>query len=163
MNGLVKIQKILLPLKHIEIIYEHLRSVGHNGVEGIALLLGKFEDEEKFIITASLIPKQEAYRTESGLFYYVGGEELHRINRWAYENKLSLIAQIHSHPGEAYHSSLDDAYAIMSIVGGFSIVIPNFAFGPIDIKLWETYRLSPSSEWKHVAYKEVQKLFEIIQ
>ncbi|SRR5258706_9251965 len=161
MSGFLKIKKILLPIRPIEMIYEHLRNAGQDGVEGIGLLLGNFRDEEQFAVTASLVPKQEAYRTESGLFYYVGGEELHRINMWAYKNKLSLIAQIHSHPGEAYHSGTDDAYAIITTVGGFSIVIPNFASGPIDMKLWETYRLAPSSEWRHLASKDVQNLFQI--
>jgi hypothetical protein len=38
-----------------------------------------------------------------------------------------LRAQIHSHPGTAYHSSIDDAYPAVRSPGFVSIVVPNFA------------------------------------
>ena len=39
------------------------------------------------------------------------------------------MAQVHSHPGEAFHSPADDRWAIPRQVGALSIVLPFFAAG----------------------------------
>lgn len=160
MTGFSSIKKLIIPLQKLEKIYEHLRTAGSHGMEGIGLLLGVLEDDT-FTVTTALVPRQSAYRTENGLLYHVEGEELHRINVWAYQNKLLLIAQIHSHPQEAFHSETDDSFAIVSSIGGFSIVVPNFAAGPIDIRLWEVYRLEAAKGWTHISKQALIDLFQI--
>lgn len=160
MNDFQKLTKIILPTRFVENIYDHLRSAGTEGVEGVGLWLGRQEDNV-FTVFCSLIPAQKAYRTEEGLLYQVDGEELHRINRWAYEQKLVLLVQIHSHPGRAYHSDTDDAFPIVATLGGFSIVIPNFGSDPIDKKYWKVYCLQ-SDGWKEVPEKDVNELFQIV-
>jgi len=37
-----------------------------------------------------------------------------------------LLAQIHTHPGRAFHSGTDDAFPATFLVGFLSIVVPNF-------------------------------------
>jgi hypothetical protein len=155
-----KITKIILPIRFVEHTYEHLGNAGQQHVEGVGLWFGR-QEEDIFTIYSSLIPAQQAYRLEEGLLYQVGGEELHRINKWAYEQKLLLLVQIHSHPGEAYHSETDDAFPIVTMLGGFSIVIPNFASDPIDRKYWKVYRLR-SAGWKEIPPDEVNELFQIV-
>ena len=54
-------------------------------------------------------------------------------NRLATE-KLGIRVQIHTHPGAAYHSSIDDAYPIIHSPGFLSLVIPNFGLGPIGFE-----------------------------
>ena len=39
------------------------------------------------------------------------------------------VARIHSHPGDAFHSSADDANPVISFEGGISIVVPFFGLG----------------------------------
>src|SRR5579863_599742 len=41
----------------------------------------------------------------------------------------SIKAQVHTHPGEAFHSAMDDRWPIVSQPGFLSIVIPDFATG----------------------------------
>lgn len=51
--------------------------------------------------------------------------------------KRSVKAQVHTHPGEAFHSATDDRWPIISQVGFLSIVIPDFASGPPTLsKAW---------------------------
>jgi hypothetical protein len=57
----------------------------------------------------------------------VEGSELHRLNVWLFEHGEELAVQVHSHPTDAYHSDTDDAYPIVAIRGGLSIVVPDFA------------------------------------
>lgn len=161
MNGFLQITRLKIPHNIIEFIYSHLREAGKHGLEGIGLFFG-IQSDSQFEVTRALIPSHTSYQTPNGLLYVVGGDELHRINVWAYENKVSLIAQIHSHPTEAYHSGTDDDNAIVTRVGGFSIVIPDFAFGPIDIKLWEIYRLDAGGKWIHVPSESLSRIIEIV-
>src|SRR5271157_2241381 len=47
------------------------------------------------------------------------------------EHHRTVRAQVHTHPGSAYHSSRDDAHALVHTPGYLSLVIPDFASGPI--------------------------------
>jgi proteasome lid subunit RPN8/RPN11 len=49
-------------------------------------------------------------------------------------SKQSVKAQVHTHPGEAFHSASDDNWPIVSQEGFLSIVIPDFATGEISLK-----------------------------
>jgi hypothetical protein len=161
MTRLSDITKITLPLQAVNEVYEHLRNVGSKGLEGVALWGGEFE-QNTFHIKTTIIPKQTAYSHEEGLLYSVDGDELHRINVWLYENKQRLVAQIHSHPSEAYHSSTDDAYPIVAANGGISIVVPDFAFAPFKLEDWAIFRLVQNDGWVQLTQQEIQNLIQII-
>ncbi len=161
MIGFQGISKIIVPPECIQKAYELMRYAGENRVEGVALFAG-YEKDNKFYISQTIIPKQTAYRLELGLLYAVGADELHRINVWLYQNNLSIIAQIHSHPNEAYHSETDDAYPIVATKGGISIVVPRFAKDPIDLKNWAVYRLSSENRWVELNYSEKEKIIQIV-
>ena len=47
---------------------------------------------------------------EDGLCAGSTAEELHRLNKWLYENGETLGVQIHTHPTDAYHSATDSAW-----------------------------------------------------
>jgi hypothetical protein len=160
MSSFQKIEKIILPIRFVENVYTHIRLAGKEGVECVGLWLGR-QESNLFTVYCSLIPAQKGCRLEEGLLYQVGGEELYRINKWAYEQKVVLLAQIHSHPGRAYHSETDDAFPIVTALGGFSIVIPNFGSDPIEKKYWKVYRLQ-SDGWREVSESAVNELFQII-
>ena len=161
MNGFQEISKILIPQECVQKAYNLMQTAGKHGLEGIALFAG-YEKEKEFSVTQTIIPEQTAYRLELGLMYAVDADELHRINVWLYENNLSIVAQIHSHPNEAYHSATDDAYPIVATKGGISIVVPRFAVDPIDIRNWAVYRLSSENCWVELSYSETKKLIQII-
>lgn len=160
MIGYLAIEKIVMPLIYIREAYDHMRAAGQNRVEGVALFAGK-EDGNTFHVEKTIVPEQEAMSLEEGLLYSVDGDELHRINVWLYENKMSLIAQIHSHPGRAFHSSTDDAYPIVATVGGISIVVPDFASREMEISTWAVFRLSEENEWVELSSTEKNQLIQI--
>jgi len=157
MIGFTNIRRIHVSWEDINRVYEHLRERGRNGVEGVALWCGVAHGDE-FYIKGTIIPAQTGHAVEDGLLYTVDGDELHRINVWLYKNKLTLIAQLHSHPGEAFHSATDDAYPIVATFGGISIVIPDFAFGEVSEKNWTVYRLSEQDGWVELDEHEVGEL-----
>ena len=160
MIGFQGISKIIIPSECIKKAYELMRSAGECRVEGVALFAG-YEKDCDFYTSQTIIPKQTAYRLELGLLYAVDADELHRINVWLYENNLSIIAQIHSHPNEAYHSGTDDAYPIVATKGGISIVVPRFAIDPIDINNCAVYRLSSKNCWVKLSQSETNNIIQI--
>jgi hypothetical protein len=66
-------------------------------------------------------------------------------------SKRSVKAQVHTHPGEAFHSATDDQWPIVSQSGFISIVIPNFASGEPSLNNAWVGRLQPNGEWRQLA------------
>lgn len=160
-NGFLEIETIYLPKKLAVTAIEALFSAGRRGVEGVALWAGK-SDGKCFHVEKTIVPRQEAGSVEDGLIYVVEGDELHRIALDLYDNKQQLIAQIHSHPGAAYHSKTDDMYPIVTVLGGVSVVVPNFARGGVNLLEWAVYRLLPDTNWTEQDTKQKTMLIKII-
>lgn len=62
----------------------------------------------------------------------------------------AIRAQAHTHPGSAFHSETDDRWPVVSQPGFLSIVVPNFAVGPIDLNTMWVGVLMADGSWKHV-------------
>jgi len=69
-------------------------------------------------------------------------------------SKHSVKAQVHTHPGEAFHSETDDNWPIVSKEGFLSIVIPDFATGEISLKNAWIGRLRGDGIWSRLAWPE---------
>lgn len=157
MSGLAHVKKVIVPSSCVEESHSHLRRVGEAGFEGFALWAGEL-DGDIFSVCTSLIPHQHGLRSDLGVCVVVGGDELHRINVWLYEHGMTLIAQLHSHPEEAYHSITDDTYPIATSTGSVSIVIPNFARAPFSLANCAVYRLLPPRGWVELSRSEADEL-----
>lgn len=67
---------------------------------------------------------------------------MHELNATLFQTREVLVVQIHSHPGDAYHSETDDAYPIVTALGGISIVVADFCKHGIIDKSSALYRLT---------------------
>lgn len=161
MKGLLGINSIQVPQQAIDATVNFLRHRGTMGLEAFSLWAGT-ADGNIFKVQANIVPAQEGHVTDDGVAVSVGPAELHRLNVWLYENKMTLIAQIHSHPTEAYHSETDDTYPIATTVGCLSIVIPNFARQPFSIGRCAIYRLDECKQWSYLDTTGAAKLINII-
>jgi hypothetical protein len=63
----------------------------------------------------------------------------------------SIKAQLHTHPGDAFHSITDDQWPIISQPGFLSIVIPNFATGKPSLEEAWIGRLRSTGTWQQLA------------
>lgn len=104
---------------------EALREFGAEGFEGLVLWAGELSPTTARV-TSGFVPPQHPIRDESGVGYFVDGDALFELNRELHRGGLVLLAQVHSHPGEAYHSAADDRYAIATAEGSYSLVAPEF-------------------------------------
>lgn len=157
--SLSEISHVAVHRKAIDQTMVHLRSAAKLGCEGIALWVGE-RFGTKFVVGQSYIPKQYGVQADTGLIAYVDDQALHELGVWLYERRLELVAQIHSHPAEAYHSDTDDGFAIATRDGAFSVVVPNFAFAPFAFADCAIYRLH-DDHWLSVPEHAVAQLFSV--
>lgn len=159
--GFLDIKTIYLPKSCAFEALAWMYNAGRKHLEGVALWAG-IRDGNTFYIKRTIIPEQSAGSIEDGLIYVVNGEELHRISLELFDTGMRLIAQIHSHPGEAYHSDTDDAYPIVTVAGGISIVVPNFATGGLKLSEWAVYRFIPNEGWMELSVIQKETLLKIV-
>lgn len=132
----------------IDVTEEALREAGDDGYELFVLWSGT-QLGPIFDVRHAHVPKQTSYRTKKGLLVRVEGKALHKLNVWLFENSEQLAAQVHAHPGEAFHSDTDDTFAIAAQLGSLSLVAADFcAYGLLD-RSSAAYRLSAGG-WEEV-------------
>ena len=136
-----------------------LQQFGTRRLEGLVLWLGDVEQDQARV-TRAFVPEQHAISSETGYGYFVEGEALFELNRALARTGLRLIAQVHSHPMDAYHSDADDRYAIVTAEGGLSLVVPFFGQAPANPSRWAVYRLM-NGEWQELSAGETRALFQM--
>jgi hypothetical protein len=159
-KGFLGVKTIIVPRAMVAEAHAHLRRVGRAGFEGFALWAG-VSAGQSFTVLQTVIPTQKGIKAEKGVCVRVESEELHRINVWLYEHGYTLIAQIHSHPTDAYHSETDDEYPIVTTLGGISIVVPDFAQRSFMLEECAVYRLMPADGWVELSAEEVNALIRV--
>ncbi len=139
------VRSISVPAESVAATEAAIRSAGSDEHELFVLWTGVV-DGEVFDVRMHHVPDQVSYRTKTGCGVRVGAPALHKLNVWLFEHEEVLGIQIHSHPGEAYHSSTDDAFPIVTTEGGISIVVADFGADGISAATTAMYRLV-KGEW----------------
>lgn len=78
---------------------------------------------------------------------------------------LYVASQVHTHPGEAFHSRADDQWAIVRHRGALSVVLPQFAATTTpDSFLLEAavYQLNSSNAWIRVNAHELRGTLRVV-
>lgn len=153
------VDQFLIASSVIEDTMQSLRVFGARHLEGLVLWLGKVEGRRAFVVQA-LTPPQESISSENGVGYFVTGETLFLLNRALSETGLRLLAQVHSHPTDAYHSETDDQFAIVTADGGLSLVVPDFASGEPDLTDWAVFRLVGGT-WEELTVQECREILRV--
>jgi len=162
-DELLAVDRVTVPAGVIDPVVAHLRMCGAHGLEGVAFWAGELQGRQ-FVVTQAFIPRQHALTdTRSRVGVAIDGDELFRLNVWLHKVGLQLIAQIHSHPGSAYHSSTDDDMSVVTRVGALSIVVPDFAAGAFELSAISVHRLSKVGNWKKLSKKEKTQLLQIVK
>ena len=159
MNTLEPVREFVVPADLCDASDRQLRDAGSAGNERFILWSGVVR-EERFLVRTAHSPRQTAYRLLGGLCVRVEADELHRLNVWLYENGERLGVQVHSHPTEAFHSDTDDAYPMVTTLGGLSLVVPDFARYGVRGRGTALYRLSRTG-WKALSPFASQRLLHM--
>lgn len=134
----------LVPQQVLHLTFEHFRVCGSGRRECQTLWTSSWNDVHE--ITGVVHPKHRAH---------VGGFELD--SSWLNDFWLRLAErregvriQVHTHPGEAFHSHTDDAFPIVHSPGFLSLVIPRFAEGDVGFKDAFLAELGPDGRFREV-------------
>lgn len=160
--GFLDLEELRVPRRLADEAQAHLRAVGRRGNEGFALWVGR-RAGGTFQVDETIIPEQRGIQSASGVCVTVGSEELFRINRYLYSTRRQLVAQIHSHPTDAYHSETDDAFPIATTAGAFSLVVPDFAVRPFSLDDCAIYRLVPGDGWLEFPPTAVRRMLRLTE
>ena len=151
------ITKIIVSRSIISETFDFLQLYGKNEKEAHAIFAGMKQDEV-FKISKVFFPKQD----NSGYTYEVNDGEDHKINVQMYDLGITAIAQIHTHPANAFHSDIDDEGASLVMPGSFSIVIPDYGYIKSEnTDNWAVYRYS-DLKWKWISNYRKRKIFHFV-
>jgi proteasome lid subunit RPN8/RPN11 len=110
------------PAAVIESTLSILKLAGQEHRECIVLWLG--------IRRGDVIEVGEAYRPDHFAredMFSIPPKSMAELMSYLRDKRLMIAAQVHTHPGEAFHSAADDRLALVRHVGALSLVLPYFA------------------------------------
>ena len=138
---------------------DELQEAGLQGSEGLALWLGRRKNGA-IEVERAYVPEYES----SSSFFWIPPEAMAKLLAELRVHRLMIAAQVHSHPGRAFHSAADDRWAIVRHEGALSIVVPRFA-QRTTVRTFArqaaVFSLSPLNQWIKVPTKRLSEHYVI--
>lgn len=139
---------------------DFLKKAGIHRVECVVLLLAKSQGGALDVQTVYL-PQQIAEKD----YFRIPEGSMKELMSYLRKYRLMVAAQVHTHPGSAFHSLADDTWAIIRHVGGLSLVLPRFAHTTTTesfIRDAAVFRLSEDNCWDKIHERELEYYFQVI-
>jgi len=133
-----------------------LRRAGEKRREGIVLWLGQRAGDHIQVTDA-----YEPLNISKADMFHITSEGMNALHNALRHRRQMVAAQVHTHPGRAYHSKADDEWAIVRHVGALSLVLPYFALGTTVetfLELVKVYRFSDDGYWLPVPQHDLSGL-----
>jgi hypothetical protein len=143
-----------LVIDHTELI---LRQAGACGEEGFVVWAGAFAGGDAFV-SSVVVPKLSAGRVHGEVSVETTAHLLDALD----VRDIVPIAQLHTHPHEAFLSETDAVRPIVAVPGFLSIVIPGFGF--IDLantRGWSAHAFRGAGRWHELTADERRQRFII--
>jgi proteasome lid subunit RPN8/RPN11 len=128
----------------LELAFEHFRRCGAGQRECIVYMTSEVENPE--LIDGVIHPIHSA----GPAGYDLDSDAIAVLWRDLLVQQRSIQMQVHTHPGVTYHSSRDDALALVNSTGALSLVIPDFALGPVGLREAFLARSDENGGWVEV-------------
>jgi len=142
--------KVFVPRNVVSATLASLQEAGREERERVVLWLGMRQADRSIIVSEAFAPEQ---RAESDFFQIPRASIVAVFDRLREKGGM-IAAQVHSHPGPAFHSAADDRWAIVRHLHAFSLVVPDFALTTETNTFLSTtavFRLSEANEWVELA------------
>lgn len=137
----------------------YLQASGQRGHEGVVLWLGA-----KTTPVAKVVQAYEPLHNSAEDFFHIPPEGMDRLLGLLGKEGWSVLAQVHTHPGEAFHSRADDKWALVRHLNALSLVLPYFARATTVANFLvqaATYRLTLDNKWVEVQPQELPSYLEV--
>lgn len=152
-------RRIRIPQRVLDAARTFLEDAGSSGSEGTGLFAATVAGET-VRVTKFVAPDQRA--TPVGVGCSVEVTEKGKMELAAALGLDEIyVSRIHSHPGEAFHSPIDDRNPALTAEGALSIVVPYFGLGlRRGIRACAVF-VRRHSRWVELTEGEVGDLFEV--
>lgn len=144
---------LVIPATVIQTTLNHLKLAGQRGSECVVLWLGRRSGED-LVVTAAWRPEQRAGRD----FFEIPRQSLELLFEHLRPTRGLVIAQVHTHPGRAFHSRADDEWAIVRHAGALSLVVPYFGRNTNSERFFRDaaiFALTPANEWESLSLDQI--------
>lgn len=138
------IQKLLVPDSIARATLTHLQAAGRCECEEFAFWTGFSIGDGVAVVTRAFHPRT------THQFGHVAVDDSAQILSMidlVHEQGELVLCQLHTHPGDAFHSAIDDRGAYSDEPGFLSFVLPSF--GSEGLESAEAYQLT-SNGWEHL-------------
>ena len=149
--------KYVVPSSILKVSADTLRSLSRGVRESVVLWIG-IERASMAFVQRMVVPQQLA----SAKHFKVPLDERIRIIRELGDSGEKVLAQLHTHPGRAFHSCADDRLALPRHTGAISIVVGDFATDWVgDLQKASVNCHLGKGVWNELSSEAVSELFEV--
>jgi hypothetical protein len=135
---------IVLPHAILDETFRIFRQCGQGTNECQVLWLSSWQAPS--LITAAI---HSGHSAHAGGFA-VDDHWLTRFWQMLADADMGIRVQVHTHPGEAFHSPTDDAFPIIHQPDFLSLVIPSFGLGPVGFENAYLTQINAVGKWVQV-------------
>lgn len=154
------INQMLVPRGAIVATLGHLRRSGERRHEGVVLWLGTRSTRPMHVKMV-----YEPMHRASNDFFHISAQGMAALMSQLERTGLSVLAQVHTHPAQAFHSKADDHWALVRHLGALSLVLPDFALTTTPenfLRMAATFALSPGNQWVLVPQPALDQVLELV-
>lgn len=131
-------------------------------VEAIVFWAGHVSADAVAHLTALILPRGGGLKQEA-LCSGLDAHTMAAVTDLLDPPKRILLTQIHTHPGEAFHSWTDDNLSWRS-PGFLSVVLPHYGkVSPRSHRNWSYHRCDSESRYRKLERPEVLRRFEVVE
>lgn len=130
-------------------LLQELRRRGRGQHESGAFLLGVKGTDRREVKAVVYYDDLDPHAYDSGVCV-LHGDSFAKLWKICRKRNLSVVADIHTHPGVARQSHSDQTNPMVANVGHVAIIVPNFARAPVVEAVLGIYEYSGDYEWKNV-------------
>jgi proteasome lid subunit RPN8/RPN11 len=151
------IETYYVPTAVLRQTQQYIEKHGERGHEAYVFWAGGVAGDEAYVMSC-VYPTANA--RHGGV--KVPLDKMTEINRELYDRDQLILAQVHSHPGIARHSDVDEEKAVSFHEGFVSIVVPDFGETPVyDLRDCGVYTYTQDEKWRLLDEDEIVDRFVI--
>lgn len=148
------------PRRVIDETWAYLREQGTRGNEGVAYWGAAASTGTTAPVTSAEFP--ERYERVGRYVAHVGFDELVRIGARFAARGERIVARLHTHAEDGFHSEVDDGSPLTGRPGFISIVVGDFARAAPDIATCALFEWTADGTWREIPSAEARARFPLV-
>lgn len=137
----------------------HRRS-RRNTSESGAFLLGYRTADRARVVNYVLYDDLDPNSLDTGIVHF-NGRYFGKLWDICRDRKLTVVADVHTHPGSSHQSGSDRAHPMITQAGHIALIVPCFAKSPVQREEVGVYRYLGSARWETIERSERKTFFHV--